>query len=202
MPLGGALWYSNRMKLSKQAALEKGLPFLLTLGILIADQAVKRYIVARWPVDGGERMIRDVFGNDLLRIVHVRNNFIAFSLGSGIPPQLRTILFLILPMVFLLLLAVYYFASNEWTRVQRWALAGILGGGAGNIIDRTAAHGGVSGVVDYISVKFFGIFGFERWPTFNIADASIVISVAVWFITIAAGSVAEGKAKRRARGRS
>jgi signal peptidase II len=190
------------MKITKQAAREKGLPFLLTLAILVADQAIKSYIVSRWPVDGGERMISDVFGNELLWIIHVRNNFIAFSLGSGIPPQFRTILFLIVPIVFILLLVVYYFASNEWTRVQRWALAGILGGGAGNIIDRLFPHGGVSGVVDYISVKFFGIFGFERWPTFNIADASIVISIAVWFITIAASSVAAGKKKARGGGHS
>ena len=30
------------------------------------------------------------------------------------------------------------------------------------------------GVVDFIDVKFFGIFGMERWPTFNAADSFIV----------------------------
>jgi len=30
--------------------------------------------------------------------------------------------------------------------------------------------------VDFISVKVYGFLGFERWPTWNIADASLVIS--------------------------
>ena len=34
------------------------------------------------------------------------------------------------------------------------------------------------GVVDFIDVKFYGLFGLERWPTFNIADASVVIAFA------------------------
>jgi signal peptidase II len=49
---------------------------------------------------------------------------------------------------------------------------GILGGGLGNLADRIFRP---AGVVDFIDVKFFGIFGFERWPTFNIADSAIVV---------------------------
>jgi signal peptidase II len=30
--------------------------------------------------------------------------------------------------------------------------------------------------VDFISVNVYGLFGFERWPTFNVADASIVVT--------------------------
>lgn len=52
------------------------------------------------------------------------------------------------------------------------ALSG--GGGTGNLIDRIF-RGGFR-VVDFISVKVYGFLGFERWPTWNIADASLVIS--------------------------
>jgi signal peptidase II len=31
------------------------------------------------------------------------------------------------------------------------------------------------GVVDFLSFKFYGLFGYERWPTFNLADASVVV---------------------------
>ncbi len=48
-----------------------------------------------------------------------------------------------------------------------------MGGGIGNLIDRIFRS---LRVVDFISVKFYGIFGLERWPTFNIADASLVVS--------------------------
>ena len=49
---------------------------------------------------------------------------------------------------------------------------GIVGGGIGNLIDRAFR---AEGVVDFIDVKFFGIFGLDRWPTFNVADSSIII---------------------------
>ena len=42
-----------------------------------------------------------------------------------------------------------------------------------NLIDRFFR---ANGVVDFIDVKFYGLFGLERWPTFNIADAAVVIS--------------------------
>ena len=48
----------------------------------------------------------------------------------------------------------------------------IVGGGLGNIIDRIFRP---DGVIDFIDVKFFGIFGLNRWPTFNVADASVVV---------------------------
>ena len=36
----------------------------------------------------------------------------------------------------------------------------------------------------FIDVKFFGLFGLERWPTFNIADSAIVVCALGLFITI------------------
>ena len=32
-------------------------------------------------------------------------------------------------------------------------------------------------VVDFISVKFYGLFGLERFPTWNVADSAVVVSV-------------------------
>jgi signal peptidase II len=155
------------------------LPFLLTALIVLADQGVKSFIVKNWPVEG--IFIRDVFENDILWIIHVRNKAIAFSLGDNLPLAVRPVLFIILPLVVLGFLLWYYIKSNELTNLQRWAIGGILGGGMGNLIDRIWRPGGV---VDYISVKFYGIFGFERWPTFNIADASVVISVILFLLTM------------------
>ena len=30
-------------------------------------------------------------------------------------------------------------------------------------------------MVDFIDVKFYGLFGMERWPTFNVADSAVVV---------------------------
>ena len=158
-------------------------PFILTAIVILLDQASKIFIVANWPIPEGHhgRHIMDVFNNELLIFFHVRNPAIAFSIGYGIPQPYRFILFVIVPILVLAALTWYYFNTTEFTRIQRWAIAGIMGGGIGNITDRIFRP---DGVVDFISVKFFGIFGLERWPTFNVADASVVISCIILLFTM------------------
>lgn len=155
------------------------LPFMLTAVIIILDQATKAFVVANWPYQG--TLIKDVFGNDFLLLYHVRNKAIAFSLGDNIPENFRFALFVIVPLVVLGFLVWYYFNSRDFTRLQRWALAGIIGGGLGNIIDRIFRK---DGVVDIVSVKFYGLFGLARWPTFNVADASVVVCCLILIVTM------------------
>lgn len=155
------------------------LPFSLTAFVVFLDQLTKAIIVHNWPRIG--TFITDVFDNDLLILVHVRNKAIAFSIGDNLPDHLRFPLFVVVPILVLILLVWYYFKTTEFTRLQRWAIAGIIGGGIGNIADRIFRP---DGVVDFISVKFFGIFGMERWPTFNVADSSVVICSIILLVTI------------------
>jgi len=61
-------------------------------------------------------------------------------------------------------------------------VAGIIGGGLGNLIDRIFRP---QGVVDFISVNFYGFLGFSRWPTFNIADSSVVVCGILLFLSVA-----------------
>jgi len=168
-----------KMKLDKT----RTLPLILTGVIILVDQCTKAFIAANWPINS---MIVDVFNNDVLQICHVRNKAIAFSLGAGIPDAIKPALFVILPLLVLGILFWYYLKSNDFSRMQRWAVAGILGGGMGNIIDRIFRP---EGVVDFISVKFYGLFGWERWPTFNVADSSVVVCCILLFITIILDSV-------------
>jgi len=157
----------------------KLLPFTLSACIILIDQLVKSWIVRTWPHEG--TFIKDVFGNGFLQFYHVRNRAIAFSLGYNLPDSVKPILFIILPVIVLALLLWYYIKSPHFLYIQRWAVAGIIGGGLGNIIDRIFRR---DGVVDYVSVKFYGIFGWERWPTFNIADASVVVCCLILLVTI------------------
>ena len=154
------------------------LPLLLTGIIILADQCSKSFIAAKWPIGS---MIKDVFNNDFLQIIHVRNKVIAFSLGQNLPEAVRPALFIALPLLVLAVLLWYYFKSDDFTGAQRWAVAGILGGGIGNLIDRIFRP---EGVVDFISVKFYGFLGFDRWPTFNLADSSVVVCCLLLFATI------------------
>lgn len=165
----------------------KTLPLLLTLVVILVDQGIKTFIASKWPINS---IITDVFNNEFLQIYHVRNKAIAFSLGSGIPDSMKPVLFIALPLIVLGLLVWYYFHSNDFTRLQRWATAGIVGGGLGNLIDRMFRP---DGVVDFISVRFFGLenlsgplafLSWERWPTFNVADSSVVVCCILLFLSI------------------
>ncbi len=147
---------------------KKLLPFILTGLVILVDQITKAIIVALIPV---YTVGANIFG-DLLRIVHVANTGVAFSLGDSMPLAIRRILFAIIPLIVIVLVIVVYFRNDEFNSVQRWSICGIIGGGIGNIIDRFFR---AEGVVDFIDVKFFGIFGLERWPTFNVADAAVVV---------------------------
>lgn len=148
---------------------KKLLPFILTGLVILADQITKAIIVALIPI---YTVGANIFG-DLLRIVHVANKGVAFSLGDSMPLAIRGILFAIIPLIVIILVIVVYFRNDEFNSVQRWSICGIIGGGIGNIIDRFFRA--EEGVVDFIDVKFFGIFGLERWPTFNVADAAVVV---------------------------
>jgi signal peptidase II len=170
-------------EMMKKLPKEKILPLSLTAFIILADQIVKAVIASNWPIVFPNRyvFVTDVFNNGFLQIIHVRNTAIAFSLGESLPEVIKPVAFVIVPILVLGFLLWYYFKSDEFNCVQRWAAAGIIGGGIGNIIDRIFRP---DGVVDFISVNIYGLFGWERWPTFNIADSSVVVCCIVLFITI------------------
>lgn len=67
--------------------------------------------------------------------------------------------------------------STATARVPYVALGLLLGGGVGNLYDRVARQG--EGVVDFIRVTLPGGF---VWPTFNVADALLVIGAAILLI--------------------
>jgi signal peptidase II len=166
----------------KELTKSKLLPFSLSALIILLDQGVKFYIVSKWPLQGS--LIKDVFGNDFLYIYHVRNKAIAFSLGQNLPDNLRPLLFIVVPILVLGFLVWFYFSSQDFSRFQRWAFAGIIGGGIGNILDRIFRP---DGVVDFISIRIYGLFGMDRWPTFNVADSSVVVCCILFFIGILTG---------------
>ncbi len=144
------------------------MPLLLAPAVAAADQIVKLIVVATLPLERPVSVIGDV-----VRLTYVQNTAIAFSIGRGIPDDLRRVLLLILPLAAIVLIAAYYLTSAELSRLQRWLLAAIMGGGIGNYVDRVARP---DGVVDFVDVKFYDILGFSRFPTFNLADSTVVIA--------------------------
>lgn len=158
-------------------------PMILLLAIVLLDQVTKILVVQYIPQlsDGGPMI--NVIG-EFVRLIHARNLGIAFSMGDTLPGGIRTVLFIALPAGVLIALLIYYFRTDELTRLQRWAVAGIVGGGFGNLIDRVLRP---EGVVDFVDVKIYGLFGMARWPTFNVADASVVVCGILLVVTMFVG---------------
>ncbi|MBN2657800.1 MAG: signal peptidase II [Spirochaetales bacterium] len=158
--------------------MKRSLTMVLSAFLIIADQISKKLIVDNIAVNS----IGASFWSDFLWIVHVKNLGIAFSLGDSVPNFVRVILFIIIPLIVMGGLVVYILRAETISAFQRWIMAGILGGGLGNLVDRIFRP---DGVVDFISVKFYGLFGMERFPVFNIADSSIVVFGILLLITFA-----------------
>ncbi|UPA17954.1 signal peptidase II [Borrelia puertoricensis] len=144
------------------------------ISILVFFDQWSKYLVVKYIRIGAEYLS---FFGDFFKIIHVRNTGVLFSIGSNIDPSLKNLFFLIIPII--VLIFVFSFALKETNKIARIALVLILSGGIGNIIDRLFRP---LGVVDFLDVKFFGIFGLQRWPTFNFADSYVVIGITLFII--------------------
>lgn len=161
--------------------MKKYAPFILAALAVILDQITKAVVVANIPAYDWSSFIT-VIGPDFLRFIHVKNLGVALSIGSNSSEAMRWIFFKILPLIVMGYLGFLITRREKegFTPLQGWFLGGILGGGLGNLIDRFFRP---DGVVDFIDVKFYGIFGWERFPTFNIADAFISVCAVGLFVT-------------------
>jgi signal peptidase II len=135
--------------------------------VFLADQLTKALVVAN--VSPSEQI--SLFGG-VVQIWNVRNRGAAFSLFQG-----EIALFLVVT-VLALAMIVYFHRSLRDRSLWLQALLGvILGGTLGNLVDRLR----LGYVTDFLSV---GI-GELRWPTFNVADSSIVVGIGLLVIYLA-----------------
>lgn len=166
---------------------DKMLPFILAAVVIIIDQVTKALVVHYiLPYTVGAS-----FFGDFIRLIHVSNTGVAFSVGESLPTLARRLMFAVVPLAIIVLVLVVYFRNDTFNKLQRWCICGICGGGIGNLIDRFVR---AEGVVDFIDVKFYGIFGLKRWPTFNCADSAVVICGIILIISFII-SIAKDKDK-------
>ena len=164
----------------------KLLPISLAVFVIILDQITKILVMKNIPL----YTIGAQFFGDFLRIIHVANTGVAFSVGATWSDTARRYLFSLIPLIVIGIVVAIYFRNNTWTKLQRWSIMGIVGGGLGNLIDRFFR---TEGVVDFIDIKFYGLFGLERWPTFNVADSAVVVCGLILVISFIVTSVKESK---------
>ena len=136
-----------------------------------ADQAVKALV--RTTIERGEE-VHLILG---VKLVNVRNRGIAFGMFSG-----GGALLVIFALVALAALLVFFVRHRH--RPLVWLPTGLLiGGAAGNLIDRMRE----SGVTDF--------FDLPAWPAFNLADTAITFGV-LTLLYVLEGPPSRGPARR------
>ncbi|HET7791688.1 MAG TPA: signal peptidase II [Gemmatimonadales bacterium] len=147
---------------------ERRFAYGLAAGIAVADFVTKllaESLLAR-------RLPLPVLGDwVVLRLVY--NPCAAFGICMGASSRW---VFFSLTILALILLVRMLAATRDGDRFRLVALALVIGGALGNLVDRLRSP---VGVVDFVDV---GI-GVHRWPTFNLADSAITVgavALAVW----------------------
>jgi len=165
----------------------------LSLAVVITDQISKFYIKGisipflNIKFEGmylGESI--QVIG-DFFKITFTENPGIAFGFDPGSDFKLFISVFSLVASIGLL---IYLFTVRDKSLSLKLAIALILGGAVGNVIDRMF-YGIIydyaplfyGKVVDFFDFDFFNfsIFGrsYDRWPIFNIADAAVSVGVLI-----------------------
>ncbi|MGE5437657.1 MAG: signal peptidase II [Syntrophothermus sp.] len=165
----------------------------LSLSVIILDQITKLIVkgfaipflnIYHKGMEYGEKI--PIIG-DFFRITFIENPGMAFGYDPGSSFKLWISLFSLIAGIGLLL---YLYKVREGKLSLRIALAFILAGAVGNLIDRmfygilyNYAPMFYGYVVDFIDVDFFNVSflgrSYDRFPIFNIADASVTIGVAI-----------------------
>jgi signal peptidase II len=146
---------------------KKNILFLAVAALVVLlDQLSKAWILATLRLHEGFSLIDGFFN-----IVHVRNPGAAFGFLAGAPPLFREIFFIAVTLAAVLLILHYLRTSRIEETSPVLALALILAGAVGNLIDRVR----FGEVVDFLDVYI----GSYHWPAFNVADSAITVGAAI-----------------------
>ena len=143
----------------------------IALAVVVLDQIVKAIVRREIALNESITVIPGFF--DLTR---VHNTGTAFGFMNSTEFPFKTVILACIAIGALAALAIYAatLPANQW--LARIGLALILGGAAGNLIDRiTAGY-----VVDFVDLYWSG---WHFWA-FNVADASITVGVALMILDL------------------
>jgi signal peptidase II len=155
------------MVISRRLQLE-----LWIAGAIVAlDQATKALVRSRFELHDSLEIIPGLFN-----LTRVHNYGAAFGLMNAADFPFKTVVLSIVATVALLALTVYASTLPVEQLLARVGLALIVGGAAGNLIDRLRA----GYVVDFVDVYW------RNWHfwAFNVADAAITVGVAFMILDL------------------
>lgn len=137
--------------------------------VVLADQASKYLVRQALPVHDSRAILPG-----FLDFTHVRNTGAAFGMLNGIDFPYKTLVIGVIATAALVGVAFYSRTLGQGQWLARLGLALIVGGAAGNLIDRIT----IGEVVDFVDVYWRT----HHFWVFNVADAAITVGVAAMIL--------------------
>lgn len=125
--------------------------------LILADQAIKFLVVSYMKLGESIPVLAGIF-----HITYIENPGAAFGLFAN-----QRVMFIVAAALVIAAACLMYRRLMSEKVIVRWGVALLLGGAAGNLIDRVR----IGCVIDFLD--------FRIWPVFNIADIGICIGVAL-----------------------
>lgn len=142
--------------------MKKGWWFLLSIIVILADQATKYWALSNLVAYQPEPLM------PMVNFTLAYNTGAAFSFLSGVGGWHRWF-FAIFSLVMSVVLTVWLVRLPGKAVMQCLAVSLILGGAVGNLYDRAV----LGHVIDFIDVYYQN----HHWPVFNLADSAICLGV-------------------------
>ena len=142
---------------------------LISVAVLLLDQWTKWLIEQHLSYQASLEIIPG-----LLNFTHVRNTGVAFGFFATHGNATGTLLLILLGLAALLFVGYYFLIARREDRPLLVALALVVGGAIGNLIDRIL-RGAVTDFVDFY-------YGTYHWHTFNVADTAISIGIGLMIL--------------------
>src|SRR5262245_41832108 len=152
-----------------QPARPRRLEIWLPLLIVAVDQASKAVVRATFPLPDGVTVIAG-----RVAFTHVRNTWAAFGILNAADFPFKTVVIALIATTALIGVGMYAASLAHHQLVARIGLALIIGGAAGNLLDRIVA----GSVVDFVDVYWQN----HHFWAFNVADSAISVGVAIMIL--------------------
>lgn len=159
---------------------------LIAFLTIVLDQITKLVVLRRFQL--GESI--DVIGG-FFNLTYVRNTGAAFGLLADAHPTFRIPFFVVVPLIALGAIAYIFRKLPDNDLKLSSALALVIGGAVGNLIDRVR----LGYVVDFLD--FHWKFSYH-FPAFNVADMAICVGVGFLMLDLLQQDVQASRAARPA----
>jgi signal peptidase II len=145
---------------------------IISVAVIVLDQVTKLAVLKSFRL-GESIILFDGFFN----LTYVRNTGAAFGILAEAHPDFRVPFFLLVPLIALSAIGYIFrrIPDHDWKLAI--ALAMVVGGAIGNLIDRIA----YGYVVDFLD--FHWKYGYH-FPAFNLADSAICVGVGILMLDL------------------